>query len=177
MTQTIILSLLISMSFISCSQSSKTVSNHNKSSEKCAELFSKKISNDSGTLALDLIRLTECTADIDTFDVTYGGPYIIQLATKNREAGLTYSEFMDDFQKFKKDKMYSDFKRSTYNDYILKRRVADYKNWSNDSLLLEKMGVPSDFIRNYGEYVQTHADGVKTHAVLSEEYRESLKMD
>ena len=165
------------MSFISCSQSVEANSIKNTPSEKCLELLAKKISNDSDSLALDLDQLTVCNSDIDTFDVSYGGPYIIELVMKNREAGLSYSEFMKDLKSLKSKKMYTNYKEKTYNDYLLKRTVVKFENWKKDSQLLEEMGAPSEFIENYGQYVKTYADGVKTHAELSIEYRESIKED
>jgi hypothetical protein len=156
----------------SCSQSTQK---NKVDKQDCAELLSKKVSSNTDSVAVDLYNLSLCSSVIDSFDLEYMGPFLIEITLKNAKVKSDYKNLIKDFEEFKTTKSYTATKEEFYPQYVFKKSIATKNSWPSDSLKLIQMDVPSDFIEGYGEFIKEFYSHRKTHGFLLEEYRNGLK--
>lgn len=140
-------------------------------SNRCEQLLNSKVANNADTVSIDLYELTTCTSLIDTFDLTYGGPYIIGVTMKSQKEGIAYSELLQKIKTVKENEIYQNYRNKNYNEYLIKTRVAKAENWKRDSLLFVELKMPHEFVKGYTNFLKKNADGKKTHMDLIEAYR------
>ena len=160
------------MSLFSCSQS---VDKENGNNQDCDKLLSSTVSSDTDSLALNLHKLVLCSPALDSFDLEYMGPFIIEISLMNAKKNANHKQLIKDFEKFKSTQPYIEKRNEFYPQYVFKNSIATEKSWPSDSLKLIEMNVPTEFVEGYGKFIKSHYSSRKTHGVLLEAYRNSLK--
>lgn len=143
----------------------------NEFQANCQSLLSKNVNLEETSLEKDLFELLACSPVIDSFDVIYMTPYVTTILIQSRRKTHCYQDLLNDFKKLKKEASYLELREKVYPDFLLKRKVATIEDWEEDKKLFLQLGASKDFLKNYKNFLDQHVDGVKTHAILTKEFK------